>query len=895
AYREELDRLEDKINPAGRAAREFREEQAKLRAEIERSGDPTGKWTRLLEENERQMRENTRVTNQWTEWTESALERVDSAFADAWRNIGDGFGSFRDNLVNAFKQMLAELAHLAITRPIVLQIGAAMGIGGISGGALAGTDGGGGGLNIVDLARTGWNAYQLATGQGAGFLGGLGAANAAAGQFVGTALHGGAGLTTYAPLSYQVGQNVAGLAPWASGLGGAYMGWQQAGAKGAIAGGLGGWGGAKAGAALGSMVGPIGTALGAVAGGILGSIGGAGLFGSGERFKRTVGSATGSYSAGQYTSGGLADGWYAGSKTFGDDFNSSLDALNRQFSGLLGGLFDAFDVDSSINTETRTRLRRTSGKLVGAFTAELDGQILEFSRQYGKDGKIEEAMEQFADDILGEYLAESIVNSALPEYLRDQFRGLTEADQVAETLAGVIARFDGVNSALDLVGITLLETTDAGLRAADAIAAMGGGIEAFNASVGVYYDQFFSAAEKQADTIAAVEKAFAAADITLADSREAYRAMVEDIDVTTEAGQQMFASMMTLAGAADQYYSIMESRAAQSSAATMAYLQTFEPLKLASAQLSMGLISLTHQFESANAFLPRTRDGLVDLVSALDLSTERGQAMHAALMQAAINAGAYYDTLEARNLTWSALLSGGSDAVSAAAQAVRNAYAQESAALQAVINQAASAVTAAQSAVVDAYRRDVGTLQGVIDALSRSISNSRQAAIDAYNRETSALESAINEQSRIVADARGGAVEAYRREADALKETIRRFDDFADSLRDFRQQLGGDMLSVADPSKQIDVLRKQFEGLAGLASSGDQSAMDGLVDAGSRLAEAARNSAGSRTDYLRELSRIQNALVDVEKASSSVGAEAQDEYDVLAAQAESLGLINESV
>ncbi|NLY59641.1 MAG: DUF4214 domain-containing protein, partial [Gammaproteobacteria bacterium] len=72
-------------------------------------------------------------------------------------------------------------------------------------------------------------------------------------------------------------------------------------------------------------------------------------------------------------------------------------------------------------------------------------------------------------------------------------------------------------------------------------------------------------------------------------------------------------------------------------------------------------------------------------------------------------------------------------------------------------------------------------------------------------------------------------------------------------------------------------------------------AMDGLVDAGSRLAEAARNSAGSRTDYLRELSRIQNALVDVEKASSSVGAEAQDEYDALAAQAESLGLINESV
>src|SRR5690606_10640588 len=104
-----------------------------------------------------------REASQWAQWTESALERVDSAFADAWRNIGDGFGSFRDNLVNAFKQMLAELAHLAITRPIVLQIGAAMGIGGASGSALAGVGGGGGGMDIVSLARMGYQAYQGVT------------------------------------------------------------------------------------------------------------------------------------------------------------------------------------------------------------------------------------------------------------------------------------------------------------------------------------------------------------------------------------------------------------------------------------------------------------------------------------------------------------------------------------------------------------------------------------------------------------------------------------------------------------------------------------------------------------------------------------------------------------
>src|SRR5690606_21311496 len=45
---------------------------------------------------DRAMQEAQREASQWAQWTESALERVDSAFADAWRNIGDGFGSFRD-------------------------------------------------------------------------------------------------------------------------------------------------------------------------------------------------------------------------------------------------------------------------------------------------------------------------------------------------------------------------------------------------------------------------------------------------------------------------------------------------------------------------------------------------------------------------------------------------------------------------------------------------------------------------------------------------------------------------------------------------------------------------------------------------------------------------------
>src|SRR5690606_22040378 len=94
------------------------------------------------------------------------------------------------------------------------------------------------------------------------------------------------------------------------------------------------------------------------------------------------------------------------------------------------------------------------------------------------------------------------------------------------------------------------------------------------------------------DTISAVEKAFEAANITLAESREGYRAMVEDIDVTTEAGQQMFATMMSLSGMAAEYYSILEQQAAQSlaaaqeAAAAQAAMQAAQAAQIAAATQS---------------------------------------------------------------------------------------------------------------------------------------------------------------------------------------------------------------------------------------------------------------------------------------------------------------------
>lgn len=669
-YNKNLKTLVDRLNPAAVAARTFKDEQKLLTDAIKRTGDPTGELARSLEELERQYRETSRVTNEWTKWTESALDRVDSAFADAWRNIGDGFKGFRDNLTNAFKQMLAELAHMAITKPIVMQIGSMLGIGGgtqgnngIWGSLLGGGSGsGGGGMNWGSLATMGKNIYSIYSGitgvgqavltgwqsgglsgaisGGAGYYGNLASsainsisgmfggqvAGAVGGQLAGAAS--GAASGAAANVGYGLGQSMVAGQIGNAAYAGASAGASAAASGGGFLSGLSsmatnpvGWAVAAAvsaysgfnsyragirpdadstrshGGAWATGYQPIieyygainkltdtlglgGTFLGSIMnapGAFWQSIGGS-LFGSGERFKRTVGSATGYYGDEGYVSTGPSATWHPGSRKFGAEHDAALDDLNNAFVTTIGSLFDAFGVDSTIATTTRTRLRRTSGRMVGDFITEIDGQVTNRFRQYSKNGKLGEAMEQFSDDIMGEYLAKAIVGSNLPEYFRKQFEPLAAdrkvtAEQVAETLSEIFARFDGVNAALEIVNMTALELTDSGMRASDALIAMSGGLESLVASTSVYYDNFFSAEEKITDTIDSITRAFENANIPLADSREAYRAMVEDIDVTTEAGQQMFATMMGLAGQAAQYYSIVEQQAAASLNASFGALQ----------------------------------------------------------------------------------------------------------------------------------------------------------------------------------------------------------------------------------------------------------------------------------------------------------------------------------
>ncbi|WP_417786769.1 tape measure protein [Stutzerimonas xanthomarina] len=613
-YRKELERLEDQLDPVGKATEQYQKDVERLNDAMERGERSPERTTELLAELERQYKDNTKATSEWAQWTEGALDRVDSAFADAWRNIGDGFSSFRDSLTDAFKQMLAELAHMAITKPIIMQIGAAMGIGGGAGQAVSmmGGTAGSGGLDAFSLLKNGYSIANSGFGQavmggwnsGQGVWGGLQNAASSGWQYGSSALgsmFGSGGSGVMVDGVYQLGANTmpatvdligntvsqggniigtasgatttattwgsaaTGLGSIMGGLSGAYMGYQNSGAKGAVAGGLGGWGGGTLGTMAGTAAAAAlsGTAMGAAIGSILPGIG------------TVIGAALGA-AFGSKLFGGAWETKDAG-LAFSVD-GGDFDAQQFEYQKKKGGLFSS--------DKKRTRFsdldEATAAQFQGAFDATGDtvASIFETLSLTVEESSLA-GLQMAREKISTKGKTEEEIQEAISEWFLSLGNSMTaELNKVFATgldldLAGMqafVGNLEGVNEVLRYLDVSMYDMTVAGGKLAESLAAASGGLEALATNSQTYYGAFFSEAEKVEDTVDSIKRAFESADVELVGSREAYRAMVEDIDLTTQAGQEMFSLMMALSGQAAQYFSIVEQQAAQKAAEANALL-----------------------------------------------------------------------------------------------------------------------------------------------------------------------------------------------------------------------------------------------------------------------------------------------------------------------------------
>ncbi|MDM9594650.1 DUF4214 domain-containing protein [Pseudomonas guariconensis] len=581
----------DRLYPEKKLLREYTEAQAALNKAMELAPDKAAEYQDALRLLGLEYEQNKNAATAWGQFTEGALDRVDGAFADAWKNIGDGFDGFATSLKDGFKQLLAELAHMAITRPIVMQIGAALGVGGLSaqsGGLFGGS---GGGFNLESAWNTVSGAYSVATsgfGQawsagwnsGEGFMGGLAGAIKSGSGYITTSISNLFTSTSGQMVNgvYQLGSSgsvatvdlinntvtnsatgaVTGTASGATsaaatglsassavmyGIGGAIQGYLKAGVKGAVAGAGGAVAGAYAGAAIGSAIPVIGTAIGGAVGAVLGGMFGSSLFG-GDWVTKDQGFQLG------VTDGKLESYFFKYQKKKGGLFSSNkkrtrLSALDPEMQKALDGTYAA-----------------TLGTVIGLFDSlnvtlndgVLDGLNVAATKISTKNKTVEQIQEEIGKWFTG--LGDAAVGAVAKATGETSLEGYT-LNQLTTSVNALLQ----LNAILEKTNNGMLDVTVGGLHLAERLAELGGGMEKFAELTAGYYEKFVPEAERADDVLIDVGRQFSSLNIAFPSTRDGFRKLVEAMDATTEAGQGGYVALMNLAASADAAYTILEARA----------------------------------------------------------------------------------------------------------------------------------------------------------------------------------------------------------------------------------------------------------------------------------------------------------------------------------------------
>ena len=463
----------------------------------------------------------------WKDTAKSIEQSITDALMRGFESGKDFASNLKDTLINMFKSL--------VLRPII-QATITGSVSGAAGAATIGTAGdpgsisiGGGGIS--SMLSTVKSAYDMITGGASNTYAAL--AKSTVGQSLGLseAVSGGlgvpsvpggvAGASSFSSVQItSLGESIgAGLATVGGGVIGSAIGTAIAGDKRVID----GVSSATVGAAIGSVFGPVGAFAGGVIGGIVDA-----AFGSGAKTVKASG-ISGTFSGAEF-SGQSWDFW-------------------RKKGGWFGGGGKGTDyapIDPEMEaalTSSFALLKLQVGKAaqdLGVDTQAIANYSKAIQVQLGDDAAansqaIADMLDGISDDLAKLALAGSDFGRA--------------GETAAQTLVRLSSSLVAVNDGLDLAHLKTMGVSLAAGAMASSLASAMGGIDGFRASISSYYDAYFSDAEKQQDLLSSLTKSFAAMGLALPDSKAAFRALVEGLDLTTAAGQATFAGMMSLSGA----------------------------------------------------------------------------------------------------------------------------------------------------------------------------------------------------------------------------------------------------------------------------------------------------------------------------------------------------------
>lgn len=550
--------------------------------------------------------------------------------------------------------------------------------------------------------------------------------------------------------------------------------------------------------------------------------------------------------------------------TLGGGVVGSAAQLAQQFGGSASGLQIGlgFDTDPQGTAQNRVSsfVRDASGRTV------LDNIA---GREVGRDSA--ELQTELATESKRVLLA-ALQASDLQDGFAEVFARLNPAEAAPEAIDNLITLAGSLRSIGEAAkGLPGVMGTVANLSATarESLLGLAGGLDALVEKQGVYYSEFFSIEEKIANASRVLTGQFGeiglSFDSLLANvdgPRQAFRALVEGLDLTSEAGRQSYTALLDLAGPLDQYLDAVESLtpATEDAAAAVddltdttntladtlkdalqtqidAMTTSFGDLAGAMREIEPAAVTLVDAWRANKAEIEKLKGALgMGTVGTTDTAIARYQTAQGAVtgIQGA-RAGLQDRILDARLRGMAP-----GDQVGALRGTEANLWSQVG---------GSGDQTGLLARIEQTILRRIG-IEGQIDA------GGRQAGFDqAY---ASAVEAA--RLAKLARTDQIGVLTAQRKAAEEQISALERMRNFSRQIGDYATGLRiGDMSPLA-PRDRIAEARDAFRrDLAG-AAAGDQFAQGNLQGSAQAYLEQTRQFFASSDEYVRVFDEVSQAL-----------------------------------
>jgi len=422
-----------------------------------------------------------------------------------------------------------------------------------------------------------------------------------------------------------------------------------------------------------------------------------------------------------------------------------------------------------------------------------------------------------------------------------------------ETLTRVSKEQAIFNDALENMGVNLGSMSSLmRLDVAQSIIDLMGGLEEFSSKTSAYFEKFFSEDEKIKMLGDSLNEAFSSIGETVPATHAAFRSIIEGIDYTSESGQALFASLMELSPALDQYIKATEKAAEAQATAAQKTLEA-EKAQLEAAETAQKRIDsqrgnlelkLLDEMGMATEALAIRRkaelDSLDESLRALQEQIYAQQDLNAAnkeSLRVAEEAAAEKARIEQESAD--NLLRIAEEAAQKAEQVASERYGLESQILQ--LQGDTNALRARELALLDESNRPLQEQIWALEDKAAADSKAAEAAQDAADTQQRAYDDAVR-SAQEAADEQARLIKGTQ---DALTSAIRKLRGESEQLNDLDRQRAKNTLNAALAAAQSG------QSIVGFA---------GLEDALTAVSDLDKSAFVSAEDYQRELARTLSIL-----------------------------------